>query len=141
MDGAGAGAADDIVEATVQNDNSAVAFSSFTTQKGVALSAQTKIKAIMIVNEGAAATTVTSSVTGLPVGTLGGADVNHLPVRRGEQRHRRRLGMHVVIDHHEQRDERSVHPRLHAARVNSSPGHWLDQPRGSLPRGFFRARK
>ena len=79
VDGAGAGAADDIVEATVQNDNSAVAFSSFTTQKGVALSAQTKIKAIMIVNEGAAATTVTSSVTGLPVGTLGGATSTILP--------------------------------------------------------------
>lgn len=73
VDGAGAGAADDVVEATVQNNNSPVAFSSFTTQKGAAISAQTKIKAILIVNEGAASTVVTSSVSGLPVGTLGGS--------------------------------------------------------------------
>lgn len=79
VDGAGAGAADDVVEATVQNNNSPVAFSSFTTQKGTAISAQTKIKAVVIVNEGAASTTVTSSVTGLPVGVLGGATATVIP--------------------------------------------------------------
>lgn len=79
VDGAGAGAADDVVEATVQNNNTPVAFSSFTTQKGAAISAQTKIKAILIVNEGAAATTVTSSVSGLPVGALGAATSTVIP--------------------------------------------------------------
>ena len=79
VDGAGAGAADDVVEATVQNNNSPVAFSSFTTQKGTAVSAQTKIKAIVIVNEGAASTVVTSSVTGLPVGALGAATSTVIP--------------------------------------------------------------
>lgn len=79
VDGAGAGAADDVVEATVQNNNSPVAFSSFTTQKGAAISAQTKIKAILIVNEGAAPTVVTSSVSGLPVGALGAATATVTP--------------------------------------------------------------
>lgn len=79
VDGAGAGAADDVVEATVQNNNSPVAFSSFTTQKGAAISAQTKIKAILIINEGAATTTVSSSVSGLPVGALGGATSTIIP--------------------------------------------------------------
>lgn len=71
VDGAGAGAADDIVEATVAGNNVAVALSTFQTNRGVAISAQTKIKAILIVNEGALSTTVSSNITGLPVGVLG----------------------------------------------------------------------
>jgi hypothetical protein len=71
IDGAGAGAATSIVEGTIQNNNSAIALSTLATNMGVAVSAQTKLKAILIANEGAATTTVSSTITGLPVGVLG----------------------------------------------------------------------
>lgn len=73
IDGAGAGAATSIVEGTIQNNNSAIALSTLATNMGVAVSSQTKLKAILIVNEGAASTTITSTITGLPVGVLAGA--------------------------------------------------------------------
>lgn len=71
IDGAGAGAATSIVEGTIQNNNSAIALSTLSTNMGVAVSAQTKLKAILIANEGAATTTITSTISGLPVGVLG----------------------------------------------------------------------
>ena len=73
IDGAGAGAATSIVEGTIQNNNSAVALSTLSTNMGIAVSAQTKLKAVLIINEGAATTTVASTITGMPVGVLSGA--------------------------------------------------------------------
>lgn len=71
IDGVGAGAVTSVVEGTIQNNNSAIALSTLATNMGVAVSAQTKLKAVVMINEGAAGTTVTSTITGLPVGVLG----------------------------------------------------------------------
>jgi len=77
IDGSGAGAADDIVDTTITSDNSAVALSTMSTTLGEAVSAQTKIKAILIINNGAASTAISSSIATLPVGTLYGSTSTH----------------------------------------------------------------
>lgn len=70
-DGTGALQASAVVDVTIPCDNVAVAFSTFTRTDGNAFGAATKLKAVIFFNPSAnAATTVTSSVTGVAVGKL-----------------------------------------------------------------------
>ena len=69
-DGAGADQADDIVDHLLNSNNVAVALSSMKTTLDEAVSAQTKIKAVILVDQGNATATVSSNITGFPSGQL-----------------------------------------------------------------------